>query len=425
MIKITKLPSGIRIVTDTMKDVETVSLGFWVSVGSRFEEEKINGISHLLEHMAFKGTKSRTALQIAEQIEDVGGIINAYTSRDVTSYYVKVLKEDVPLALSILSDIFQNSTMIEEELEREKGVVIQEIGQTYDAPDEAVFEYYQSTAYPNQAFGRSILGTAENVKSISRETLLSYMHDEYTAPRVVVSAAGNITHDYLVEQIEKMLVSLKIKGGRKTQPVSYVGGEYRENKKIEQVNLILGFDALPYGHPLYYAQNILATILGGGMSSRLFQEIREKRGLVYSIYAFASSYQDSGNFGIFAGTGEKQVSELLPVVCDELLKVDSTLKAEEINRAKAQLRAHVLMKKESTSARAESNARHLAIYDRVIDNKEIIKKIEAVDEKLLSQTARMLFAGKPTLACLGPIKHVMSYEKLTEALKNSKVNTKA
>ena len=374
--------------------------------------------------MAFKGTTSRTALQIAEQIEDVGGIINAYTSRDVTAYYVKVLKQDVPLALSILSDIFQNSTMVQEELEREKGVVIQEIGQTYDAPDEAVFEYYQSTAYPNQSFGRSILGTAEKVKSISRETLLSYMHDEYTAPRVVVSAAGNIQHDYLVGEIEKLLVSLKVKGGRKMQPVSYSGGEYRENKKIEQVNLILGFNGLPYGHKLYYAQSILATILGGGMSSRLFQEIREKRGLVYAIYAFASSYQDSGNFGIFAGTGEKQVSELLPVVCDELLKVDSTLKAEEIERAKAQLRAHVLMKSESTSARAESNARHLAIYDRVIENKEIIERINAVDEKMLVQTAQTIFSGKPTLACLGPIKQVMSYEKLTEALKSSKVNTK-
>ncbi|MBP5534315.1 MAG: insulinase family protein [Alphaproteobacteria bacterium] len=417
MVKVTKLKSGIRVVTDTMKDVDTVSLFFSVSVGSRFEEEQINGISHLLEHMAFKGTKSRTALQIAEEIENVGGVINAYTSKDVTAYYVKVLKQDVPLALSILSDILQNSMMIEEELEKEKGVVIQEIGQTYDAPDEAVFEYYQSTAYPKQPFGRSILGSAEKVKSISRKTLLSYMRDEYTAPRVVVSAAGNITHDYLVEEVEKALLSLKTKGGRKMQRASYVGGEYRENKKIEQVNLVLGFEGIANDHPLYYAQNILATILGGGMSSRLFQEIREKRGLVYSIYAFSSSYQDTGDFGIFAGTGEKQVSELLPVVCDEILKVASTLKSEEIERAKAQLRAHILMKRESTSARAESNARHLVIYGRVLDSKEIIKNINAVDENMLKQTAEKIFFGKPTLSCLGPIKHVMPYEKLVEALK--------
>lgn len=418
MINITKLASGVRVITDTMKDVETVSLFFSVSVGSRFEEEQINGISHLLEHMAFKGTKTRTALQIAEQIEDVGGIINAYTSKDVTAYYIKVLKQDVPLAISILSDILQNSTMVEEELEKEKGVVIQEIGQTYDAPDEAVFEYYLSTAYPNQPFGRSILGSAEKVKSVSRKTLLSYMKDEYTAPRVVVSAAGNIKHDYLVGEIEKALISLKTKGGRKMQPACYKGGEYRENKKIEQVNLLLGFEGIPNNHPLYYAQSILSTILGGGMSSRLFQEIREKRGLVYSIYAFSSSYEDCGNFGIFAGTGEKQVSELLPVVCDEILKLGSTLKAEEIERAKAQLRAHILMKKESTSARAESNARQLVIYGRVLDSKEIIEKVNAVDEAMLKKTAETVFASRPTLSCLGPIKHVMSYEKLSEALKN-------
>ncbi len=417
MVEVTKLDSGIRVVTDTMHEVETVSLGFWVSVGARFEQENINGISHLLEHMAFKGTATRSALQIAEQIEDVGGIINAYTSRDVTAYYVKVLKQDVPLALSILADIFQNSTMVEEELEREKGVVIQEIGQTYDAPDDAVFEYYQQTAYPNQPFGRSILGTADKVRAISRETLLSYMHNEYTAPRVVVSAAGNISHDYLVKEVERLLVSLKPSGGRIMQPARYEGGEYREEKKIEQVNLLLGFKGVPYAHPLYYAQSILATVLGGGMSSRLFQEIREKRGLVYAIYAFASSYQDNGQFGVFAGTGEKQVAELLPVVCDELLKVNSSLRAEEIERAKAQLRAHVLMKSESTSARAESNARQLETYGRVLETQEIIDHINSVDENALKQVADLLFAGKPTLAALGPIKHVMSYEKLCDALK--------
>ena len=417
MVQVTKLDSGIQIITDTMKDVETVSLGFWVSVGSRFEEESINGISHLLEHMAFKGTQSRTALQIAEQIEDVGGIINAYTSRDVTAYYVKVLKQDVPLALSVLSDIFQNSTMIEEELEREKEVIVQEIGQTYDAPDDAIFEYYQQTAYPNQSFGRSILGTADKVRSVSREILLSYMHDEYVAPRVVVSAAGNIEHAYLVEQIQNLLTSLKLSGGRTMLPAQYVGGEFRQEKKIEQVNLLLGFDGLSYTHDLYYAQSILATVLGGGMSSRLFQEIREKRGLVYAIYAFSSSYQDAGQFGVFAGTGEKQVAELLPVVCDELLKVGSTLQDAEIERAKAQLRAHVLMKRESTSARAESNARQLATYGRILDTDEIIERINAVDKTMLVKTADLLFSGKPTLASLGPVANVMSYEKLVDALK--------
>jgi predicted Zn-dependent peptidase len=243
------------------------------------------------------------------------------------------------------------------------------------------------------------------------------MHDEYTAPRVIVSAAGNIEHNYLVEQIENLLTSLKLSGGRQIQKVKYAGGEYRQEKQIEQVNLLLGFDGLSYGHDLYYAQSILATVLGGGMSSRLFQEIREKRGLVYAIYAFSSSYQDSGNFGIFAGTGEEQVAELLPVVCDELLKVDTTLQEAEIERAKAQLRAHVLMKRESTSARAESNARQLAIYGRIIDTAETIEKINAVDKSMLVKTANLLFSGKPTLASLGPVAQVMSYEKLVDKLR--------
>lgn len=417
MVDITKLSNGVQIVTDEMPDVETVSLGFWVSVGARFEEEAINGISHLLEHMAFKGTESQTALQIAEKIENVGGIINAYTSREVTAYYVKVLKQDVPLALGILSDIFQNSTMIDEELKREKEVVVQEIGQTYDAPDEAVFEYYQQTAFPNQAFGRSILGTADKVRAISRQTLLEYMHGEYTAPRVIVSAAGNIKHSYLVEQIEKQLTKLKPSGGRKLVKANYVGGEYRENKKIEQVNLALGFEGESYHSPLYFAQTVLATILGGGMSSRLFQEVREKRGLVYTISSFGSSYTDGGNFVIYAGTGEKQVTELLPVVCDELLKFKTTLRAEEIERAKAQLRANILMRRESTSARAESNARYLAVHGYVPTSQELIDRINAIDEAVLVKTADKIFATRPTMSVLGPIDHVMSYAELQDRLK--------
>lgn len=417
MVDVTKLPSGIAVITDTMKDVDTVSLGFWVSVGSRFEEDNINGISHLLEHMAFKGTTSRSAFQIAEAVENVGGIINAYTSHEVTAYYVKVLKQDVPLGLSILTDILQNSTMVDEELTREKEVVIQEIGQTYDAPDDAVFEYYQSTAYPNQPFGRSILGTAEKVRAVSRDTLLSYMHDEYTASRVVVSAAGNIEHSYLTEQIEKLLTSLHTTGGRVMQPSKYVGGEYRQEKQIEQVNLLLGFEGVSYNHPEHIAQTVLATVLGGGMSSRLFQEIREKRGLVYSIYSFASSCLDSGSFTIFAGTGEKQVAELLPVVCDELLKATHTLTQDEIERAKTQLKAGVLMKRESTSARAEGNARDMAIYGRIIDKDETLAKVDAVSKEQLEKLALSIFTSKPTLASLGPVKHVLSYDKLQERLK--------
>lgn len=416
MVKETTLSNGLRIITDEMNDVETVSMGIWVSVGSRFEEATINGISHLLEHMAFKGTTSRSALQIAQEVENVGGVMNAYTSKDVTAYYVKVLKEDASMALSILADIFQNSTMDKDELAREKGVVLQEISQTADAPDDIIFDYFQETAFPDQPMGRPILGSAQTVQSITSETLLSYMHGEYSAPRTVISAAGRISHDFLVNEVEKLFTKLPAKGHRDMLPARYVGGEFRQKKDIEQVNILLGFPGLAYQDDLFYAQTILSTLLGGGMSSRLFQEVREKRGLVYTIYSFATSYTDSGLFGIYAGTGEKEVKDLLPVVCDELLKVGSTLTEAEIERAKAQLKAMVLMKRESTSARCEGNARNMAIWGRVIPKEETIAKIESVNADALRQTAHRLFSQKPTLASLGPVDHVWDYNHVMERL---------
>jgi len=410
MIEITTLDNGIRVVSDKMQDVDTVSMGIWVGVGSSFEEEHLNGISHMLEHMAFKGTLTRTALQIAEEIENVGGIINAYTSRDVTAYYVKVLKEDAPMALALLADIFQNSTMDGKELAKEKGVIIQEIGQTYDTPDDAVFEYYQKTAYPNQAFGRSILGTVEHVNRIGTDDLLAYMHKEYTNKRTIVSASGNVNHDWLVSEVQNLFSKMKQNDGTPADIPVYSSGEFRMKKDIEQVNIVVGAPALTHTHPLYYAQSIFSTILGGGMSSRLFQEIREKRGLVYSIYSFAYVYRNGGTFGVFAGTGEKEASELLPVVCDEVMGFAGSVREEEINRAKATLKAHLLMKNESTSARCEANARMLDIYGRIPTKEEQIRLIEDVDATKLQQVSKALLEQTPTLACIGPIDYVMDYE---------------
>ncbi len=417
MVEVMTLKNQIRIVTDEMLDVETVSLGIWVCVGSRYEEKDISGISHLLEHMVFKGTASRTALQIAQSIENVGGVINAYTSKDVTAYYVKVLKEDVLLALDVLIDIFQNSVMNETELNREKGVVLQEISQTYDVPGDAVFECFYETAYPNQPMGRPILGKGQIVQSLTSDDLLSYMKNEYTTPRVILSAAGKIKHTFFVEQVEQRLTKLNPSGGRQRLPAIYKGGEFVQKKDIEQVNLILGFKGFSLTDEDYYAQTLLSTILGGGMSSRLFQEIREKRGLVYSIYSFASGYADTGLFGVFAQTGQKEVKELLPVVCEELLKICSILSDEELDRAKAQLKAMILMKREKTSARCESNARDMAIYGRVVSKDEILRRISDLDKTKVQSTAFKIFSTPLTLACLGPVENVLSYEKLQSYLK--------
>lgn len=421
MVEITNLPNGIRVITDKMADVETVSLGIWVGVGSRYEEKQINGISHFMEHMAFKGTNKRTALQIAEEIENVGGDINAYTADDKTAFHAKVLKEDVPMAISVLSDIFQHSILPPEELERERGVVIQEIGRCNDSPDRLIFDLAGQTAYPDQPFGRPTLGTIDIIQSMSRETLLSYYHDEYITPRIVFSAAGNLNHQQIVDCVMSSLTDLKQSGGRSMEKAEYKGGDLRKSKDRDQVNLILSLHGLEYSHPLRYAQSVLAAILGGGMSSRLFQEVREKRGLVYSIFAHSSSDVDTGDFVIYAGTGEKQVAELLPVVCDELLKVESTLTEQEIRRAKTQIKAALLMQREDTSARCDSNACCLLNHNRYIDKDEIVQKIEQVDKEALVKTMNLLLSSRPTLATLGPIKHVMDYDELCCRLKQPKV----
>lgn len=415
--KVTVLPNGLQIVTDNMDEVDTVSLGIWVDIGAMYEPAEINGISHLLEHMAFKGTTSRTACQIAEEIENVGGYINACTSRETTSYYIKVLKEDTALAVDILADILRNSIFDPEEFEREKTVVLQEINQSLDTPDDIVFEHFQTCAFPNQPAGRPVLGSVETVMGISRETLDSYMKTNYTPNRMVISASGKINHDEFVRLIEKYFGSMSAKDGLTAPDVVYKGGEYRENKSLEQVNLVLGFPGVSVFDDDYYTAHVLSTILGGGMSSRLFQEIREKRGLVYSVFSFNAAAIKGGLFGIYAGTGEAEAAELLPAVCDEILKIRQSVTKEELVRAKAQLKAGILMSMETTTTRAEQNAAQLLAFGRLKEKEEILDKIVNTTEDDVTNLAERMFSQTPSLACLGPVKHVMSYDKLAETLK--------
>lgn len=415
--KVTVLPNGLQIVTDNMDEVDTVSLGIWVDIGAMYEPAEINGISHLLEHMAFKGTTSRTARQIAEEIENVGGYINACTSRETTSYYIKVLKEDTALAVDILADILRNSIFDPEEFEREKTVVLQEINQSLDTPDDIVFEHFQTCAFPNQPAGRPVLGSVETVMGISRETLDFYMKTNYTPNRMVISASGKINHDEFVRLIEKYFGSMSAKDGLTAPDVVYKGGEYRENKSLEQVNLVLGFPGVSVFDDDYYTAHVLSTILGGGMSSRLFQEIREKRGLVYSVFSFNAAAIKGGLFGIYAGTGEAEAAELLPAVCDEILKIRQSVTKEELVRAKAQLKAGILMSMETTTTRAEQNAAQLLAFGRLKEKEEILDKIVNTTEDDVTNLAERMFSQTPSLACLGPVKHVMSYDKLAETLK--------
>ncbi|MBN2751733.1 MAG: insulinase family protein [Rhodospirillaceae bacterium] len=408
-VKVTTLPSGLRVVTDEMPDCGTVSLGAWVGVGARFEPAHLNGVSHLLEHMAFKGTSRRSARAIAEEIEAVGGHINAYTSRETTAYYAKVLKDDVALAVDIVGDILQHSTLEAEELDRERHVVVQEINQAFDTPDDIIFDWFQSTAYPEQAIGRPVLGTAEIVRGLSREAIFDFMAAGYTAPKMVVSAAGGLSHDSFVDMVEKTFSALPVDDrGEPEVPARYTGGHYREQRDLEQTHLVLGFEGVSYQDPDYYALAVMSALFGGGMSSRLFQEVREARGLAYSIYAYASSYIDTGMFSIYAGTSPKDIPEMVAVIADESAKLADTLTEQEISRARAQLRASTIMGMESTSSRCEHRARQLMIYGHTLSPEESIARIEAVDMDAVCRVVRRVFASPLTTAAVGPLKYLES-----------------
>lgn len=415
-VKITTLANGIRVATDAMHTVETVSMGVWVGVGSRYEKKPQSGIAHLLEHMMFKGTSKRSAQEIAEEIESVGGHINAYTSRENTAYYLKVLKEDTDFALEILSDAFLNSTFMNEELKREKSVVLQEIGQSKDTPDDIIFDYFQSTAFPDQAVGRPILGNETTVNNTSREDLFNFVGEHYVTGNIVVSAAGHINHDEFVKKVENAFQNVKAGHREKSEPSSYSGGIYKENKKLEQVHLLLGFPGVSIRNDDYYTSSVFSALLGGGMSSRLFQEIREKRGLVYTIYSFSSSFSDGGIFGIYAGTSEKDIQELIPVTCDVLKTLPQSLSLKEIKRAKAQLKSSLLMSRESTGTRCELLAQQMLIFNRHRPVDEIISNIEKVDENKIAQFAENMLKLKPTICGLGPLSKMDDFETIQSYL---------
>ena len=420
-IQLTTLSNGFRVVSGRMDAVETVSVGVWVDVGTRHETKAVNGVAHLLEHMAFKGTKRRSAAAIAEEIEAVGGHLNAYTSREHTAYYAKVLKEDVALAVDILADILQNSSFDPAELDRERTVILQEIGQANDTPDDIIFDLFQEQAYPDQPMGRPVLGRPEIIESISRDSVAAYLHDNYAADRMVLAAAGHVDHDKLVGLAERLFSGIKPTAEVGTEAARYVGGELREIRDLEQVHLLLGFPGIPYLDPDHYAASVLSTALGGGMSSRLFQEIREKRGLVYSIYSFAHGYRDGGLFGVYAGTGEEEVAELIPTLCDELAKIADGLDESELKRARAQLKAGMLMALESTSARCEQLAQHLLAYDELLDVKEVVARVEAVDNVAVKRVAGGLLSGKPTFTALGPIEQIESFDSIAARLSGALV----
>jgi predicted Zn-dependent peptidase len=410
------LPNGLRVVTDHIDTVDTVSLGLWVDIGTRHETPDVNGVAHFLEHMAFKGTERRSARAIAEEIEAVGGHLNAYTSRESTAYYAKVLKEDVPLALDILADIVLHSTFDPAELERERAVILQEIGQANDTPDDIIFDHFQERAFPAQAMGRPVLGTPEIVGLLSREAVVAYLRGHYSASRIVLSASGNLDHDRLVALAAELLSDLPAELPVATEPARYVGGDHREARDLEQLHLVLGFPGIPLGDPDYYAAAVLSTAFGGGMSSRLFQEVRENRGLVYAIHSFVHAYRDGGLFGIYAGTGEEEAAELMPVLCDEAMRLEEGLAPGELARAKAQMKAGLLMSLESTGARCEQMATHMLVHGTPFDPADIVRRVDSVDDAAIARIVARWRGATPTLAALGPLGRLEPFDRLRARL---------
>lgn len=414
----TTLDNGMVVLTDDMPHLESASLGVWVRAGARSERKAEHGISHLLEHMAFKGTTSRTALQIAEAIEDVGGDLNAATSIEHTGYFARVLKEDVVLAADILSDILQNSQFDEKELEREQQVIVQEIGAARDNPDDHVFDMFQAAAFPEQPIGRTILGTVESVREFKPEVIRKYLNRNYVGDHMVMAAAGNVDHDGLVKVAEQRFAELKANGAPAPQRAEYKGGEERLVSEHEQAHIVIGFEGRAYNSDGFYAAQVLASILGGGMSSRLFQEVREKRGLCYSVYAFHWAFADSGVFGVAAATGEEEVGALVPVVIDELRRATQTITDEEVIRVRNQIRAGLLMSLESPSARAGQLARQQILWGRPIPMAETVERINRITAQRVKDVAEQIFlSGTPTLAGIGPIAALPDLEAVGGLLK--------
>jgi predicted Zn-dependent peptidase len=404
----TVLDNGIRVVTHEMPDNRAATLGIWVENGSRHESPTENGISHFIEHLLFKGTERRNAAQIAEEMDAVGGIINAFTAKEHTCYYAKVLDENLPLAVDLLSDIFLHSKFDEEEIERERSVILQEISQVEDTPDDYVHDLFNLDLFRDHPIGRPICGTAATVRNFTREDLLLFFRSRYRPRRVIVAAAGHLRHDDIVREMAARLGPVQDNGqgggqAEGNRPPQLSHGVFAHVKDLEQAHLCIGVPGLEQAHPQRYVGYVLNTLLGGGMSSRLFQEIREKRGKAYSVYSFSSAYRDIGYFGVYAGTSVESTEEVVSLIIQELKKLaDGHITEDELRRTQGQLVGSMILGLESTDSWMSHIARNEIYYGRTISMDDICRGIRAVTRADVIELARQLFrSGALTLSLLG------------------------
>jgi predicted Zn-dependent peptidase len=416
----TTLPNGIRIVTDRLAGAESIALGVWVGVGTRHEDMAQNGVAHMLEHMLFKGTTKRTAKDISEVIEDAGGHMNAYTGRETTAYYIHILKDHTDLALDVIADMLQNPTFPEDELERERAVILQEIHMYDDTPDDVVFEKAQMAAYPDQALGASGLGTIEIVQNLKQADLKAYIQNRYTADRIVISAAGAVDHDEFVAKVAALFTHMPIANISGKIP-GLVAARYQPapsliEKETEQAHLVIGFQGLAHQDPRYSAMRVLSGVLGGGTSSRLWQEVREKRGLVYSIHSFRDSYADDGQFGIYAGSSPENLPVMVPIILDEIVKIQSGITNQELARAKTQIISGARMGREKVMSRVDQQGRHMLTYGAPFQIQELMESVSAVTCENVAELARTVFATPLLVSAVGQLNQLMPVDEMRARL---------
>ncbi|MDZ5761709.1 Peptidase, M16 family [Candidatus Cyrtobacter comes] len=417
MENISKTRRGLVVLSDEMRDVDSISLEVYVEVGSRHENEKTSGISHIIEHMAFKGTKTRTWEMISNEFSLMGGYFNAYTSKETTVYFLKVLKEHLTRAVDILSDIIQYSTFPKTELEKERGPILEEYLKTEDEPSQKLFDIYHQQAFSNQPLGMPIIGTKELILNVSRDDLVSYVNNRYGCNTMFISAAGNVSHQELHKLVEEKFDVLQEKANKDFISGSYTGGDVRLEKDLQQIHVAIGLPGASSSSDYYYIQKILTTVLGGGMSSRLFKEVREKRGLAYHISSFGYNHMDTGLFSTYFASSPSNANEVIKIISEQLLSMTENIDEQELEIAKAQLKSGLLMSRESTSSRAERLSRLYSLFQTIIPIENSVAKINSVTiEDLKNMMKNILKDNLVTFAAIGKTSELFDYKKIKNYL---------
>ncbi|MBV9907439.1 MAG: insulinase family protein [Hyphomicrobiales bacterium] len=416
-VQITSLPSGLAVVTETTPHVKTAAIGVFVGAGSRYERVDEHGLSHFIEHMAFKGTRRRSARDIAETIENVGGDLNAETGIERTSYFARVLESDAELALDVIGDLLTDSVFDPEELKREKNVIVQEIGAVEDTPDDLVFDLLTATAWPDQPIGRPILGTREGVEAFDRPAIDRYLGRRYSAGVTVVAAAGAVSHDHILALAQSRLDRLPRAPAPVEGEAAYAGGETKVKRRLEQTHIVVGFEGRRANAPDHDAAQVFAAAVGGGMSSRLFQEVREKRGLAYSIYGFHWDFMDTGLFGFYAGSADRDVAEVVAASLDCLGEAAHGLEEAEIRRAKAQMKVSLVTALEQPGARVHQLSRQMQIYGRALSFDEMLARVDAITVEDVRKTGAAMLRSSPAVAVIGAAGKAPGQAKIARALK--------